>query len=275
MQKLQPRQPRLLDPCDLVDDGCRRHPGEPEQGADDQQSADRHQHGRTPAHPAKGRRRGEVGCCGRGQGAVLHCHGSAKSAARGGQADRERRRSALACPFRHLEIAQEKRGGKDHNGVVTRRLITMYQRILVPVDTSSTSQCGLREAIRLAADQKARLLILHVVDDFTTLVEVPSAGIYDELIRKLRQTGLDALAKARHQAEEASVHTETLLREVTGKRVAEVIVEQCKQHACDLVVMGTHGRTGLKHALLGSVAEKVVRHAPCPVLVVRSRTDAH
>ena len=53
----------------------------------------------------------------------------------------------------------------------------MYQRILVPLDTSSTSQCGLREAIRLAADQKARLLILHVVDDFTTLVETARSFI--------------------------------------------------------------------------------------------------
>jgi nucleotide-binding universal stress UspA family protein len=145
----------------------------------------------------------------------------------------------------------------------------MYQRILVPLDTSSTSQCGLREAIRLAADQKARLLLLHVVDDFTTLVEVPSAQVYDELIRKLRQTGLDALAKARHQAEEASVHTETLLREVTGKRVAEVIVEQCRQHACDLVVMGTHGRRGLGRLTMGSDAEEVVRTSTVPVLLVR------
>jgi nucleotide-binding universal stress UspA family protein len=145
----------------------------------------------------------------------------------------------------------------------------MYQRILVPLDTSSTAQCGLREAIRLVADQKARLLILHVVDDFTTLVEVPSAGVYDELIRKLRQAGLDALAKARHLAEEASVHTETLLREVTGKRVAEVIVDQCKQHACDLIVMGTHGRRGLGRLTMGSDAEEVVRTTTVPVLLVR------
>jgi nucleotide-binding universal stress UspA family protein len=145
----------------------------------------------------------------------------------------------------------------------------MYQRILVTVDTSSTAQCGLREAIRLAADQKARLLILHVVDDFTTLVEVPSAGVYDELIRKLRQAGLDALAKARRLAEEASVHTETLLREVTGKRVAEVIVDQCKQHACDLIVMGTHGRRGLGRLTMGSDAEEVVRTTTVPVLLVR------
>jgi len=145
----------------------------------------------------------------------------------------------------------------------------MYQRILVPLDGSATSRRGLREAIGLAADQKARLLLLHVVDDFTSMIEVPSAQLYDEMVRKLRQSGLDVLAKARHQAEEASVHVETLLREVTGKRVAEVIVEQCKQHACDLVVMGTHGRRGLGRITMGSDAEEVVRTSAVPVLLVR------
>jgi nucleotide-binding universal stress UspA family protein len=70
-------------------------------------------------------------------------------------------------------------------------------------------------------------------------------------------------------AEAAGVHTETLLREVTGKRVAEVIVEQCGQHACDLLVMGTHGRRGLGRLTMGSDAEEVVRTSTVPVLLVR------
>ncbi|MCM2252789.1 MAG: universal stress protein, partial [Ramlibacter sp.] len=62
---------------------------------------------------------------------------------------------------------------------------------------------------------------------------------------------------------------ETLLREVTGKRIADVIIEQAQQHSCDLIVMGTHGRKGFSRLTLGSAAEGVVRSSPVPVLLVR------
>jgi nucleotide-binding universal stress UspA family protein len=145
----------------------------------------------------------------------------------------------------------------------------MYQRILVPVDGSPTSERGLREAIKLASGQKTRLLFLHIVDDYTMLIEMSSAAGYDEMIRGLRQYGLDVLANAKRAADEASVHCETLLREVTGKRIADVIVEQARQHSCDLIVMGTHGRRGFSRLTLGSAAEGVVRASPFPVLLVR------
>ena len=97
----------------------------------------------------------------------------------------------------------------------------MYQRILVPVDGSATSERGLREAVKLASGQSTRLLFLHVVDDYTTLSEMTSAAGYEEMLKRLRQYGLDVLAKAKHEAEAASIHCETLLREVTGKRVLD------------------------------------------------------
>lgn len=145
----------------------------------------------------------------------------------------------------------------------------MYQRILVPLDGSSTAERGMREAIRLASHTKGLLLFLHVLDDYTTLVEMSSTAMYDEMLKDLRRFGLDVLANAKRSAEEASVHAETLLREVAGKRVADVIVEQAGQHACDLIVMGTHGRRGISRLTLGSDAELVVRCSPVPVLLVR------
>ena len=146
----------------------------------------------------------------------------------------------------------------------------MYQRILVPVDGSSTAERGLREAIALATGQNARLLFLHVVDDYTMLMETTTAASYDEMIKGLRQYGLEVLSKSKGAAEAAAVHCETLLREVTGKRVADVIVEQVALHSCDLILMGTHGRRGFSRLALGSTAEGVARSSPVPVLLVRA-----
>ena len=145
----------------------------------------------------------------------------------------------------------------------------MYQRILVPLDGSATSECGLREAIKLASAQHATLFFLHVIDDFRMLVEMTSVRSYDEMLKGLRQYGLEILAKARHAAELAGVHRESLLREVTNERVAQVIVEQAKQHGCDLIVMGTHGRRGFNRIAMGSEAEQVARTSTVPVLLVR------
>jgi nucleotide-binding universal stress UspA family protein len=149
----------------------------------------------------------------------------------------------------------------------------MYQRILVPVDGSSAADRGVQEAIRLAGALNARLLFLHVLDDYPMLQEMTTQGSLDAMLRDLRHTGLDVLAKARRAAEQASVHCETVLREVAGRRVADVIVDQVAQHHCDLVAIGTHGRRGLARLAMGSDAEQVVRHCPVPVLLVRQQQD--
>jgi nucleotide-binding universal stress UspA family protein len=145
----------------------------------------------------------------------------------------------------------------------------MYKRILVPLDGSPTAERGALEAIRLATGQPATLFFLHVVDDFRMLVEMTSVRSYDEMLKGLRHYGLEVLAKARHAAEAAGVHRESLLREVTNERVAQVIVDQAKQHECDLIVMGTHGRRGFNRIAMGSEAEQVARTSPVPVLLVR------
>lgn len=149
----------------------------------------------------------------------------------------------------------------------------MYQRILVPVDGSAAAERGLQEAISLARAQNARLLFLHVVDDYPMLLQMTTPAAFDEMLKGLRHYGLDVLTKARQAAETAGVHCETLMREVTGKRVADVIVEQVGQHHCDLIVIGTHGRRGLSRLTLGSDAEQVVRSSPVPVLLARAEAD--
>ena len=145
----------------------------------------------------------------------------------------------------------------------------MYQRILVPLDGSATAERGFREALGLAVTQKATLYLLHVVADFSLLVEMSAVNSYEDMLKGMRQYGLGVLAEARAAAQIASVQAETLLREVAGERIGEVIVDQAKQHACDLIVMGTHGRRGFSRVTLGSEAEWVIRHSPVPVLLVR------
>jgi nucleotide-binding universal stress UspA family protein len=145
----------------------------------------------------------------------------------------------------------------------------MYKRILVPLDGSATAERGLREAMSLCAGQQTKLLLLHVVDDYPLLIETSSMTGYDEMMKTLRQYGLEVLAKARKACEDESLHCETLLREVTGERVSDIILDQAGQHACDLIVMGTHGRRGLQRLTLGSQAEAVARASPVPVMLVR------
>jgi nucleotide-binding universal stress UspA family protein len=145
----------------------------------------------------------------------------------------------------------------------------MYHRIMVPLDGSATAERGLREAIGLAVEHKARLYLLHVVDDFPTLLEISSVASYQEMLNGLRQYGEGVLAKARRAAEDAGVQAESLLREVRHQRIAEVIVEEARKASCDLIVTGTHGRRGFSRLTMGSEAELLVRISPLPVLLVR------
>ena len=145
----------------------------------------------------------------------------------------------------------------------------MYQHILVPIDGSPTAEKGLREAIRLAADQKASLHLLHVIDDFPMLVELSSVQSFEASIQKLRDHGQGVLAAAKKLAGESDVPAESILREVTQGRIADVVVDEARTAGCDLIVMGTHGRRGVSRMALGSDADLVVRSSPVPVLLVR------
>ncbi|MCA6216383.1 universal stress protein [Ideonella sp. B7] len=145
----------------------------------------------------------------------------------------------------------------------------MYKKILVPVDGSPTAECGLNEAIKLAAGSSTALHLLYVVDQYPMLVDFAAAASYEEVQEDLRRYGKEVLAKALETAKAAGVSADSVEREVIGGRVADVVVEEAGKAGCDLIVMGTHGRRGLSRLTLGSDAELVVRHAPVPVLLVR------
>ncbi|HCI14432.1 MAG: universal stress protein [Gallionellales bacterium GWA2_60_142] len=146
----------------------------------------------------------------------------------------------------------------------------MYQRILVPIDGSETAERALREAIKLA-DGKAQLRLLHVVEEVYPLDAEGYAFIdYAALRDVARSSGERLLAKAGETARQAGAAVETSLLEAEGERVANVIDADARNWPADLIVIGSHGRSGFSRLLFGSVAEGVVRGASVPVLLVRS-----
>jgi len=146
-----------------------------------------------------------------------------------------------------------------------------YKRILVPVDGSAVSANGLREAINIAKSNRARLRLLHIVEDYTAF-SAPDVGVdVGPLLEAMLSTGRKTLARIERRARSAGVKPESVLVENLGGRVADEIVWQAKRWRADLIVVGTHGRRGLQRALVGSDAELVARHSPVPVLLVPAR----
>jgi nucleotide-binding universal stress UspA family protein len=148
----------------------------------------------------------------------------------------------------------------------------MYQRILVPVDGSPTSLQGLDEAIQLARLTGGAIRLLYVVDELMFVTSIQEYSAYSaDLARLLKDAGADILRTSAERATAAGATVDTLLVDSVSGRVADVIVEQAAAWNADLIVLGTHGRRGLRRVALGSDAEQVVRVAPVPVLLVRGR----
>ncbi len=140
----------------------------------------------------------------------------------------------------------------------------MYDRILVPTDGSDASLNAVEEAIDLARDQAAELHVLNVVE-LTAVEPMNTAG--GDVVTPMKEAGERTVERTVRQATDAGVES---AEGVTVTGVAhEEIVAYITDHDIDLVVLGTHGRTGLDRLLLGSVTEKVVRVSPIPVLTVR------
>lgn len=145
----------------------------------------------------------------------------------------------------------------------------MYKQLLVPVDGSESAMLGLAEAIKMAKSDGSKLHLLHVVDEVVPFgMEIPGRFI-EQFIEAMRVQGREVLAKAERVVREHALESDSVLVETVGGRAADVIVAQAKQIKADLIVMGTHGRRGLRRLALGSDAELVVRSSPIPVLLVR------
>ena len=163
-----------------------------------------------------------------------------------------------------------------------------FQTILAPVDFSPYASEALQYAAMLAKRFDAMLLVLHVIDKDFEIVAAhhgsggrglpapllgPFAATLDETTRRTETVAIDLREQAEAALQRFVLDVGSGLR--LEKRVAvghpfEQILEMSQREAIDLIVMGTHGRTGLGHAMMGSVAERVARLAPCPVLMVKA-----
>lgn len=142
-------------------------------------------------------------------------------------------------------------------------------RIVAPTDFSPGAEPALQWAMHLAKALRAEVTIMHVMDLSlaaaaglpTQMAAMPAYGDLLEHVRRETKQEMAALAKRYPDAT-------TIIREGPPR---SVILEVAKEIGADLIVMGTHGRTGLAHVFFGSVAEHVVRHSPVPVLTVRQK----
>lgn len=151
---------------------------------------------------------------------------------------------------------------REKRGVKTVLSPDQVRSILVPVDFSESSLAALRHALALARQNKAQLTLLHVLEPF-----------HANMLIDTTQTQRDARVAAHERLTGLADGTKKVWprtgRELRTGHPVTTITALAKRTNADIIVMGTHGHTGLKHAMLGSVAERVVRHAPCSVLVVR------
>jgi nucleotide-binding universal stress UspA family protein len=149
----------------------------------------------------------------------------------------------------------------------------MYQHILVPTDGSKLSANAVAEGIRLARALGAHLTFLTVITPFASLGELDHAfgGMPDSFRRQglafLEGEAREALATALSSAKSAGVAAETLF--VESGHPHEAIIAAAKSKGADLILMASHGRSGVKAVLLGSVTQKVLAHTQLPVLVCR------
>ena len=142
------------------------------------------------------------------------------------------------------------------------------KNVLVTTDFSEPSAVALRYGRELARMFGAKLHVLHVAD---SLLAAPGVEYYPAPLLHMQS---DIESVARKQLDELITNEDRSMLSVqpvvrTGPSAAAAIVEYAMKAGVDLIVMGTHGRTGLSHVIMGSVAERVVRTAPCPVLTVR------
>ena len=146
----------------------------------------------------------------------------------------------------------------------------MYKHILVAVDGSDTSNLALQEAIQLAKDQKAALRLVHVVDEVAAYMDLELADQLANYQKAIRKRGQKIVSTCVAVVREAGLKADTKVKliDTLDQRIYDAIEEEAKKWPADLIVIGTHGRRGLRRLMLGSVAEGLARVATLPVLLV-------
>ena len=148
------------------------------------------------------------------------------------------------------------------------------KRILVPVDFSADSLSALQYAAEFAKTFKSELLVLYVVEPiyYAAPTDIYAANAESAmLLEEQHRVGSEQLTQIGADLKKKGLRCRTMVKSGSASRV---IVDTARASAADLIVMATHGRTGLAHMFMGSVAEKVVRSATCPVLTTR-RSGSH
>lgn len=139
--------------------------------------------------------------------------------------------------------------------------LTRGERILVAVDGSIYSEYAVDQAISMGSICNSEVFLITVVDLYPEQMASAPA-----LLEKMSQEARDILDRAKEKIEKANIKCETIIH--MGGQPHEFIIKEAKEKDIDLIIVGTHGKTGLKRMLIGSVAQKVVGYSPCPVLVV-------
>ena len=146
-----------------------------------------------------------------------------------------------------------------------------YSRILYATDYSTASARALAEAVALAKQNDAELMVLHVIDPVSSYVtgeDIGGAELYLKLEETTKQEAESSMKKLMDKLSKLKVKAKSLLLRGTAH---DQIVKAAKNRRANLIVIGTHGRSGLSRLLMGSVASKIVSTAHCPVLTVRGR----
>jgi len=141
------------------------------------------------------------------------------------------------------------------------------ERILVPLDFSEHARAVLDWAAHLAEEHGSTVLLLHVYHLPVEFQQLEGAYLPADFWSNVKSEAEQQLGVHADALRSRSLEVEALVREGYP---ATVIIEEATTQRADLIVIGTHGHTGLKHLLLGSIAERVVQKAPCPVLTVKS-----